>query len=32
MPSRYLGNEAERRSLNAYINLLRCTETVTAET
>ncbi|GAB4176252.1 MAG: MarR family transcriptional regulator [Geothermobacteraceae bacterium] len=32
MPSRYAGDEAERRALNAYINLLRCTETVTVET
>lgn len=32
MPTRYAGNATEQNALNAYIALLRCAETVTADT
>ncbi len=32
MPTHYPGDQNEQRALNAYINLLRCSETVTSDT
>ncbi|PLX79074.1 MAG: MarR family transcriptional regulator [Desulfuromonas sp.] len=32
MPTKYAGTDVEQTALNAYITLLRCTETVTADT
>lgn len=32
MPTHHQGNETQRRALNAYISLLRCSETVSSDT